>query len=282
MTLAFLGLGRMGVAMAAHVARSHHDLVVWNRTGGRAGSLVALGAREAASVADAVTGAEVVVLMLFGPDSVREVLPLVLAAAAPGALVIDGTTIGPEAAREFAATCAAAGVRYLDAPVAGSTGPATDGTLGVLVGASAADYAEALPLLSLWGSPEKIRLVGPVGAGSAMKLCVNQGLGVLAAGLGESLRLGADLGVDRTALLDVLGATAYGWLLAQKRPMLDARDYSATTFSLDLMAKDLGLALTSTGSDLAVTRGAFDAAQRAVAAGHGGADYSAMTGFLAD
>ena len=282
MTVAFLGLGRMGVAMAAHVARSDHDLVVWNRTPGRAASLVALGARAAASVADAVTGADLVVLMLFGPDSVREVLPQVLVAAAPGALVIDGTTIGPDAAREFAATCAAAGVRYLDAPVAGSTGPATDGTLGVLVGASEADYAEALPLLSLWGAPEKIRLVGPVGAGSAMKLCVNQGLGVLAAGLGESLRLGADLGVDRTALLDVLGATAYGWLLAQKRPMLDARDYSATTFSLELMAKDIGLALTSTDTDLAVTRGAYDAAQRAVAAGHGGFDYSALTGHLAD
>ena len=282
MTLAFLGLGRMGVAMAAHVARSNYDLVVWNRTPGRAASLVALGAREASSVADAVTGADLVVLMLFGPDSVREVLPQVLAAAAPGALVIDGTTIGPDAAREFAAICAAAGVRYLDAPVAGSTGPATDGTLGVLVGANETDYAEALPLLSLWGTTEKIRLVGPVGAGSAMKLCVNQGLGVLAAGLGESLRLGADLGVDRTALLDILGATAYGWMLAQKRPMLDARDYSATTFSLELMAKDLGLALTSTDTDLAVTRGAFEAAQRAVAAGHGGSDYSALTGHLAD
>lgn len=282
MTLAFLGLGRMGVAMAAHVARSDRDLVVWNRTGGRAGSLVALGAREASSVADAVTGADQVVLMLFGPDSVRELLPQVLAALAPGALVIDGTTIGPDAAREFAATCATAGVRYLDAPVAGSTGPATDGTLGVLVGASPADYAEALPLLALWGAPEKIRLVGPVGAGSAMKLCVNQGLGVLAAGLGESLRLGADLGVDRTALLDILGATAYGWLLAQKRPMLDARDYGATTFSLELMAKDLGLALTATGTPLAVTRGAFEVAQRAVAAGRGGQDYSAMTGHLAD
>ena len=281
MHIAFLGLGRMGVAMAAHIARSEHELVVWNRTPGRAEPLVALGAREGTSVADAVGGAGQIVLMLFGPDSVRAVLPQVLAAAAPGALVIDGTTIGPDAAREFAATCAAAGVRYLDAPVAGSLAPAAAGTLGVLVGADPADYAEALATLSLWGAPEKIRLVGPVGAGSAMKLCVNQGLGVLAAGLGESLRLGADLGVDRTALLDVLGATAYGWLLAQKRPMLDARDYSATTFSLELMAKDLALALTATDTDLAVTRGAFEAAQRAVAAGRGGEDYSAMTGHLA-
>ena len=82
-----------------------------------------------------------------------------------------------------------------------------------------------------------------MGAGSALKLCVNQGIGVLAAGLGETLRLGRDLGLDRTLLLDVLGTTAYGWTLQQKRSMLDADDYADTQFSLDLLAKDLALAL---------------------------------------
>jgi len=89
MRVAFLGLGRMGAAMAAHVARSpDHELTVWNRTAGRAGPLVELGARQAGSVQDAVRDAEVVVLMLFGPDAVREVLPQVVAAAAQGTLVL--------------------------------------------------------------------------------------------------------------------------------------------------------------------------------------------------
>lgn len=280
MRVAFLGLGRMGTLMAGHVLSAGHDLVVWNRTPGRASELVARGASEAETPAEAVRAAERVVLMLFGPDSVRDVLPQVAGAAPAEALIIDGTTIGPEAAREFAELAAGSGLRYVDAPVAGSTGPAAEGTLGVLVGGSQQDYDDALPLLHLWGAPEKVRRVGHVGAGSALKLCVNQGLGVMAAGLGESLRLGRSLGLDRSALLDVLSMTAYGWYLGQKRPMLDAGDFSATTFSLDLMAKDLGLAV-SAGGELPVTAACL-AAARAALASHAGQDYAAMSAFLAD
>jgi 3-hydroxyisobutyrate dehydrogenase-like beta-hydroxyacid dehydrogenase len=281
MKVAFLGLGRMGAPMAAHVARAGHDLTVWNRTPGKAADLVELGATEARSVASAVAGAEVVVLMLFGPAAVRAVLADVVAHA-PGALVVDATTIGPDAAHEFAKACHAAGLRYVDAPVAGTVTPATDGTLGVFLGGAPDDVAQARALAELWGDPERVRHVGAVGSASALKLCVNQGLGVMAAGLGESLRLGRDLGLDRTVLLDVLGATAYGWYLGQKRPMIEADDYAGTTFSVDLMAKDLDLAVTSADSDLEVTRACLDQAKRALAAGHSGEDYAAITGHLAD
>src|SRR3954447_9201283 len=147
MRVAFLGLGRMGVAMARHVVEAGHELHVWNRTPGRAAELVAAGAVEEKTVADAVSEADAVVLMLFGPDSVREVLQDVLAAAPDGVLVVDGTTIGPDAAHEFAGLCAERGARYADAPVAGSVGPATAGTLGVLAGAREEDWAEVEPLL---------------------------------------------------------------------------------------------------------------------------------------
>lgn len=277
MRVAFLGLGRMGVAMASHVAAAGHDLTVWNRTPGKAGELQD---RSRPTIAEAVDGAEVVVLMLFGPDAVREVLAEVVRHA-PGALVVDSSTVGPEAAREFEKTCAAAGLRYVDAPVAGSVKPATDGTLGVFAGGSDDDYAHAEPLLHLWGDPARVRHVGGVGSASALKLCVNQGLGVMAAGLGESLRLGRDLGLDGTLLLDVLGQTAYGWYLGQKRPMLDADDFSATTFSVDLMAKDLDLAVRAADSDLAVTRACLEQARGTVEAGHSGEDYAAITGHLA-
>lgn len=280
MKVAWLGLGRIGSLMAAHVARSEHALTVWNRTPGKAGDLVELGATEATSVAAAVAGADVVVLVLFGPDSVRAVLADVIAAA-PGALVLDSTTIGPDAAHEFAKACLAGGLRYVDAPVAGSLKPAADGTLGVFLGGADADVSVARELAVLWGDPDRVRHIGAVGSASALKLCVNQGLGVMAAGLGESLRLGHDLGLDETTLLDVLGATAYGWFLSQKRSMLDADDYSGTTFSLDLMAKDLDLAVTSADSDLEVTRACLDQAKRALAAGHSGEDYAALTGHLA-
>ncbi|HUR52453.1 MAG TPA: NAD(P)-dependent oxidoreductase [Mycobacteriales bacterium] len=280
-TVAFLGLGRMGVPMAAHVARAGHDLTVWNRTPGKAGPVLELGAREAKTVGEAVQGAEVVVVMLFGPEAVREVLAQVLEHAR-GALVVDASTIGPEAARAFARQCAEAGVRYVDAPVAGSVGPATEGMLGVFLGGPAQDVAQARSLVELWGDPARILHVGGVGSANALKLCVNQGLGLMAAGVGESLRLGRDLGLDRDLLLLVLQQTAYGWYLNQKLPLLQSSDYSGTTFSVDLLAKDLALAVKAADSDLEVTRAALDQAHRTLDAGHSGEDYSSITGHIAD
>jgi 3-hydroxyisobutyrate dehydrogenase len=269
--------------MAAHVLPGGHELTVWNRTPGRAGNLVAAGATEAASIEAAVTNADAVVLMLFGPESVREVLPSVLAAASPGVLVVDGTTIGPEAAREFGRLCADGGARYVDAPVAGSIGPATEGTLGVLAGSREQDWADVEPLLHLWGDPARVRRVGPVGSGSALKLVVNQGIGVLAAGLGEALKLGTELGLDRALVLDVLGLGGYGWTLNQKRTMVDAGDFTGTQFSVDLLAKDLDLAVGSArDARLDVTRAALDAARSTIAAGHSGEDYAAIIGHVAD
>ncbi|GAC1611530.1 MAG: NAD(P)-binding domain-containing protein [Mycobacteriales bacterium] len=280
MRIAFLGLGRMGIAMARHVLDGGHELVVWNRTKGKAGALVAAGAVEAGTAAEAAAHADAVVLMLFGPDSVREVLPQVLR---EGLLVIDSTTIGPAAAREFGLLAAAAGARYVDAPVAGSIGPATDGTLGVLAGCDDEDWAAAEELLRLWGDPAKVRRIGPVGSGSALKLVVNQGIGVLAAGLGEALRLAAELDLDRDLVLDVLATGAYAWTIKQKRSMIDSGDASHTQFSVDLLTKDLALAVAAAGGvALDVTSAAMTAGQRSIDAGHSGEDYAAIVSHLAE
>jgi 3-hydroxyisobutyrate dehydrogenase len=280
-TVAFLGLGRMGVLMARHVLDAGHQLVVWNRSPGRAGELVGAGAREASSPAEAVEGADVAVLMLFGPDSVREVLPQI---ARDGLLIVDSTTTGPRAAAELAATATAAGARYADAPVAGSTGPAEKGTLGVLVGCREEDWAEVEPLVQLWGDPAKVRRVGGVGAGNALKVVVNQGIGVLAAGLGEALRLARDLGLERSEVLDALAGGTYGWTIGQKRPMLDTDDFTGTQFSLDLLGKDLDLAVrgTSAESDLPLTRAALQHVRDALEAGHAGEDYASVIAHVAD
>lgn len=280
MRVAFLGLGRMGAAMAGHLPDAGHELVVWNRTPGKAEPLVSAGARAAGSVREAVEAAEAVVLMLYGPPSVRGVLPDVAAAAPEGALLVNCTTVGPADAHEFART--ASSLRYVDAPVAGSLAPATQGTLGVLGGAAEADWAAALPLLHAFGDPEKVRRVGAVGAGSAMKLCNNLALGFTIAGVGEALRLSRDLGLDRAALLDVLAGTPLGAMVSYKRPMLDSEDYRETTFSLDLLAKDLALAVTSAESDLPVTAAILAATRSALDAGHSGEDFAALAGHLAD
>ncbi|MDT7537037.1 MAG: 3-hydroxyisobutyrate dehydrogenase [Actinomycetota bacterium] len=280
MTVAFLGLGRMGVRMAKHILDAGHDLVVWNRTPGKAGDLVAAGAREAKTAAEATEGADVAVLMLFGPDSVREVLPDIVR---EGLLVIDSTTIGPAAAHEFGRLCKEKGARYVDAPVAGSLEPAAAGTLGVLAGCDEADWPEAEKLLHLWGDPARVRRIGPVGSGSALKLVVNQGLGVLAAGLGEALLMAGQLGLDRDVVLDVLEQGAYAFTVKQKRELLARGDFSDARFSVDLLAKDLGLAIKETrDADLEVTAAALSAARRTMDAGHAGEDYAAIIGHLAD
>lgn len=283
MNVAFLGLGRMGAAMARHVLDAGHDLRVWNRTPDKAAKLVAAGATPAASPAAAARGADVVITMLADPDAVWEVLlgpDGVADGAAEDTLVIDASTIGAAAAREIAAELTKRKLRYVDAPVLGSVGPARDGTLAVFAGGTAADYAEAEPLLRLWGDPAKVRRVGEVGSGSAVKLVLNLTIGVATAGVGEALRLAADLGVERQLALDALAAGPLAATVGSKRTMLEEEDYSPVGFSLDLLAKDLGLVLDAVHGDLPVTESVRAAVQEAITAGHGDDDYAALAGYL--
>ena len=275
--VAFLGLGRMGREMARHVVEAGHDLTVWNRTPGRAAELVSRGAREAASAAEAAQDAHVVVLMLFGPDSVRAVLPDVLH---PGVLVVDSTTIGPGDASEFAARAVAAGARYADAPVLGSVGPARSRSLGVVAGCSATDWPDVEAVVRLWGEEERIRRVGEVGAGSALKLVVNQGIGVVSAGLGEALRISRRFDLDQDMVLDVLGNAMFGRVVQLKRAMLESNDFSATQFALDGLAKDLALVTAGDEDRLPVTAAALDHMRAALAAGASGQDFAAVVGHV--
>src|SRR3954452_19858691 len=131
MRIAFLGLGRMGSAMARHLLDADHELHVWNRTSGKAGDLIEAGATEAESIADAVDNAEVLVLMLFGPDSVRDVLGQVGDAAQQNTLVVDSPPTGGASARESGKLAAGKGLRSVDAPVVATVTPAQQATLGV-------------------------------------------------------------------------------------------------------------------------------------------------------
>jgi 3-hydroxyisobutyrate dehydrogenase len=282
MDIAFLGMGRMGRLMASHVLDAGHQLTVWNRTPGKADELTSRGAREAASIDDAVRNADVIVLMLFGGDSVDEVLEPIASAAPKGTLVIDATTTGPDAARRLASRAHELGLRYVDAPVVGSLPPAKDGTLGVLVGGSDSDVAEAKPLIELWGDPERIRHLGDAGAGNALKATVNMCLGLAMAGVGEALKLAADLSLDRETVLDTLEAGPFGWTIKQKRKMLSSGDYSQTTFSQELMAKDLKAALDAADGPLPLLTAALSLADEAVEKGLGDQDYAAMAGYRAD
>ena len=284
MKVAFLGMGRMGRLTAAHILSGRHELTVWNRTPGKAGQLLEHGAHEAATVDEAVAGVDAVVLMLFDGTSVEEVLEPIAAAAPAGTLVIDNTTTGPIAARELGEKARQLGLRYVDAPVVGSLQPAREGTLGIVVGGSDPDVAAARPLLELWGAPDRIRHLGPVGSGNAMKAVINMCLGIAIAGVGEAMRLGDELSIPRGLVLDALEAGPFGFSVKQKRAMLDDGDYAPATFSLELMAKDLRVALEAAGDaagELAALQASLELATEAANAGHGDDDYAAMAGYRA-
>jgi 3-hydroxyisobutyrate dehydrogenase-like beta-hydroxyacid dehydrogenase len=280
MKVTFLGLGKMGHAMAGHVLTGGHDLTVWNRSPGKAGNLLDKGAQEAASVADAARNADVIVIMLFDGASVSPVLQEVIGSARPGTLVIDCTTIGAAAAQEFGRSATQAGLRYVDAPVVGSIAPATDGTLGIVAGGSEEDIAAALPFLQLWGDPDRIRRVGDIGSGNALKSVINLTLGVAMGGIAEALRLAHDLALDRHVVLDVLEIGPLGFSAKQKRKMIESGEFDAATFTLDAMIKDLDLALNSAHEELPVTGATKSIADEASAAGHGEDDYSSFAGYF--
>lgn len=281
--IAWLGLGTMGEAMARRLAAAGFPLTAWNRTRARSEALAALGVTIAGDPADAVRDADVVVLMLTGPAAVREVAYAsatargALASMRAGALLVDMSTCDPATERELAGAAAATGIRFVDAPVYGSRKPAEDGTLIVLAGGAAADVAELAPPFS--AIARKVVHAGPAGAGAALKLSINAAGAHALTGIAVGLALATACGVDGAAFLDALGAGAFASpLVTIKGPLLLERRYPPA-FRLDLMRKDVDLALQLAqaldvaSSSLAAIRSLAD---DAIARGHAAEDLAAL------
>ncbi|KJS56511.1 6-phosphogluconate dehydrogenase [Streptomyces rubellomurinus subsp. indigoferus] len=224
--IAFLGLGRMGRPMARRLAATGHALTVWNRSPGRADDLT-----EAATAAEAVRGAELVITMLSDPAAVAEVAGQFVPALAPGALWIDMSSIGPRAAAELRDGLPD-GVRMVDAPVLGSVGPAATGGLTVLAGGEEADLDRAQPVLEQLGTV--LRCGGP-GTGAALKVVVIGGIVASVTVIGEVLAVAEELGVPQEQALQALSTTPLAGALARARS-------TESDFPVRLAAKDLALA----------------------------------------
>ena len=276
-SIGFCGLGRMGAPMAARLLDAGHDVSVWNRTPQRAESLVQNGAVQAASPAEAASGAEIVVTMLADPRALEQVVfgpEGVAAGARPGTTVVEMSTIGVDAVRSLAARLPE-GVDLVDAPVLGSVPQATEGTLKIFVGGDHSAFERCLPVLEAMGTP---RHLGSLGAGAAMKLVANSTLGVLMCGLAEALALADTLGLEESAVLDVLAESPIGATVKSKRAKVESGVYEAN-FTLALAAKDLGLvtsAAEAAGLQLRLAPAAREWLEVANAAGLGDLDYSAV------
>ncbi len=245
MRVAFVGVGKMGLPMAGNVLRGGHELTVFNRTLSRCDPLRDDGATVAASAAEAVREAEVLVTMLADPAAVEEQIlaeEAVLADAPEELVWLEMSTIGPTAAREFAARAAGAGVTMLDAPVSGSVAVAENAALVAMVGGDAAALERARPVLEAMTKAHFH--LGASGAGAAMKLGVNVMIASQTVAISEALVMAEAAGIERADAYEVIaaGALASPFVDYKKAAFLDP-DGTPPAFALDLMRKDLRLAL---------------------------------------
>lgn len=278
--VAFAGLGTMGAAMAANIARKGFPLTVWNRTPGRAGDLVELGATEADSPASAVSGSDVAVICVSDTPDVESVLfgdDGVASGLGPGALVIDCSTISPSATRDFARRLEEQEVAFVDAPVSGGSEGARKATLSIFVGGEADHVERARPILEAMGST--ITHVGPVGSGQAVK-AVNQV--ILAAGylgVAEGIVLALKAGLDAEQVSAALGGgAAQSWVLANRSGRMIDNAYPLG-FKVALHRKDLRIALElarESGVVLPVTALVEQLETGLINDGHGDEDMSAL------
>jgi 2-hydroxy-3-oxopropionate reductase len=285
-TVAFIGLGIMGSPMAANLVKAGFDVTGHNRSPGKVQALVDAGGRGAGSVAEAVRGAEVIITMVPDSPDVEEVTggeDGIFAHAEPGALYVDMSSIRPDVAVRVARAGREAGLRVLDAPVSGGEAGAVEGSLSIMVGGEAEDFAAARPVLDAMG--RTIVHVGPAGSGQTVK-AANQ---LVVAGnlelLAEAIVFLEAHGVDARAALEVLGGGLAGsTVLDRKGPAMLAREF-APGFRLALHHKDLGIVQTAAReAGVAIPLGAVVSQLVAalVARGDGGLDHSGLLKLVAE
>lgn len=246
--IGFLGLGIMGAPMAANLRARGFPLCVWNRTASKAEPLRALGARVGKSPAHVAAESDVVITMVATPADVEAVAlgpEGALQGLKPGAVLVDMSTVSPATSRTLAGAAAAKQAEFLDAPVVGSKGPATEGSLVILVGGLPGTLERCRPVLAAMG--KTIVHAGGVGMGSTLKLATNLMLAHLAAGFAEGLLLVQRAGLDPKRYLEVLEASTFRspWYQTKGAGMIK-RDFS-THFALKHMRKDLRLMLELAG-----------------------------------
>lgn len=295
--IAFIGLGNMGGPMAANLVRAGHRVHGFDLVPAALDAAARAGVAIAGSVADAVAGTEMVITMLPSGRHLLEVYQGdgqgagsggALAAARPGTLFIDSSTIDTDTARRAHDLAAAAGMAALDAPVSGGVGGAAAATLTFMVGGERAVFERAQPVLAAMG--KRIIACGGPGAGQAAKICNNLILGISMIGVCEAFALAEKLGLDAQALFDV-ASTSSGqcWSLTSYCPVPGPVPASPANtgyrpgFAAALMLKDLKLAQAAALQTGAATPLGAQAAQvygLMAALGHGGEDFSAVIGLL--
>jgi 3-hydroxyisobutyrate dehydrogenase len=278
--VAFLGLGTMGAAMAANLARAGFAVTAWNRTPGRAPELEDIGIELARNPADAAARADIIVICVSDTPDVEAVLfgqDGVVGGARAGSLIVDCSTIAPSGSWDFAARLKEHGLSMVDAPVSGGSEGAKNATLTIFVGGDEDDFERARPVLTALG--RTITHVGPIGAGQAVKAVNQVILAGAYLGVAEGIVLAIKAGLDVEQVVGALGGgAAQSWVLANRAGRMIDNDYPLG-FKVALHRKDLGIALelaNQLGAVLPVTGLAAQFESGLIAAGHGDDDISAI------
>ncbi len=286
-SIAFLGIGLMGRPMAANLLAAGYPLTVWNRSLGKTAPLVDAGARAAATVAEAVSGAgaeagsgaEIVFTMMSDGAAVGEVLfgeAGAAAALAEGALVIDCSSIEPSRARDHAERLAARGIGALDAPVSGGPSGAEAASLAIMAGGSEADYARGEPVLQALGRPLRI---GPAGAGQLAKLANQIIVGLEIAAVAEALLLASQGGAEPARVREAMSGGFADSLVLQihGERMLERKFLPGGAARIHLKDfTNIVAEAEACGLELPFSRIALELFQSLVDRGGGGYDHSAL------
>ncbi|MQX53844.1 NAD(P)-dependent oxidoreductase [Alcanivorax sediminis] len=277
LTISFLGIGLMGKPMVNRLLDAGYRLTVWNRTMEKAQAF-ADSARVAASPADAVRGADVIITMLENGMVVDDVLYVssAIESLASKALVIDMSSIEPGMARCHGERVADLGGEYLDAPVSGGTRGAESGTLSIMAGGSEEAFSRALPILAAMG---KATLIGPVGSGQLAKLANQAIVGITIGAVSEALLLAAKGGARPEKVREaLLGGFAGSKILEQHGERMLARNFTPGA-PARIQLKDLRMILDEArteGLSLPLSQRVFEEYRALLSSGHGELDHSGL------
>jgi 3-hydroxyisobutyrate dehydrogenase len=277
--IAFLGTGRMGALMAANLARAGFPVRAWDRTASHAAALAAVGATAAASPAEAIKGAQIVITMLADGPATEQALRRDDGelAIGHGVIWVQMATVGIEWTHRLASTAALYGVDFIDAPVSGSQGPARAGQLTILASGPRGLQEAVTPLFAALGRATV--WLGPAGNGTRAKLVLNNWLASLTEMTAETLSFAGRLGLDPAAIVDMLESTPLGSPYAvQKARVMLSGDFTPA-FALKHALKDAELAAQAaqdSGTKLALTGALLPRWRRAAASGHADDDLAAI------
>lgn len=284
MKIGLVGLGRMGSAIAQRLSEQGCQVRGWDISPEATKALAGAGLQAAKSPRDAADGADVVISIITEDNGVRRIFTGTdgfLAGDVAGKLFIEMSTLQPMTGRELAPLVEAKGARLVDSPVLGTIPQVKEGKLFALLGGRAEDVARARAVLEKM--TRRIEHMGPNGAGYAMKLSVNLGLGAYIEALSESLALGARQGLALDQMLDVLQEAPYASNWMKSKIGVLKGEKPAMTLDIRTLRKDIMSAVATgalSGVPMPLTAGTLAALSAAVANGYGGGDLAELAKFV--